>query len=80
MPLSDEQAIQWDYLSNAIEYISALSVPLLTSWRGAPSSVENNLIRVPLSLAVANKFPEKFKAIQERDDWCAGITEVWFFS
>ena len=62
VPLSDEQAIQLEFLSNEIEYISALSDPLLTSYKGDPSSVEKSLIRVPLSLAVASKVPAKFKA------------------
>lgn len=57
VPLSDEHAIQLEFLSNAIENISALSEPLLTSCKGDPSSVENILIKVPLSDAVANKFP-----------------------
>ena len=56
VPLSDEQAIQLECLSNAIENISALSDPLLTSYNGAPSS-EKILMRVPLSEAVANKLP-----------------------
>jgi len=45
------------FLSNDIENISALSDPLLTSYKGVPSSVEKIRIKVPLSLAVANKFP-----------------------
>jgi hypothetical protein len=57
VPLSDEQAIHWEFLSNAIEKISALSDPLLTSYNGAPSSVEKILMSVPLSLAVASKVP-----------------------
>ena len=57
VPLSDEQAIQLEFLSKAIENISALSDPLRTSYNGAPSSVEKILMRVPLSEAVANKFP-----------------------
>jgi len=68
VPLSEEQAIQLDYLSKAIEYISALSLPLLTSYKGVPSSVEYSLINVPLSLAVASNVPEKFRAMQERED------------
>lgn len=57
VPLSDEQAIHLENLSNAIENISALSEPLLTSCKGVPSSVENNLINVPLSEAVAKSVP-----------------------
>jgi hypothetical protein len=41
-----------------MENISALSDPLLTSYTGDPSSVENILMRVPLSLAVASNVPE----------------------
>lgn len=68
VPLSDEQAIQFECLSKAIENISALSDPLLTSYRGAPSSVENILINVPLSEAVANKLPEKFSVMQDNEE------------
>ena len=68
VPLSDEQANHVELLSNVIEYISALSVPLLTSYNGAPSSVEKSLIRVPLSLADANKDPEKFRAKVDKED------------
>ena len=68
VPLSEEQAIQFEFLSKAIEKISALSEPLLTSYKGEPSSVENSLIRVPLSEAVANKFPWKFRVIQLREE------------
>lgn len=68
MPLSEEQAIHLLILSKAIEYISALSVPLLTSCKGVPSSVEKSLIKVPLSLAVASREPEKLRAMQESDD------------
>jgi len=80
VPLSDEQAIQLEFLSNEIEYISALSDPLLTSYRGDPSSVEKSLIRVPLSLAVASRDPVKLRAIHERDDWWPAITKELFFS
>ena len=80
VPLSDEHAIQWEFLSNAIEKISALSDPLLTSYRGAPSSVEKILIRVPLSLAVASRVPWKFRAIQESDELWHYIGKLWFFS
>ena len=58
MPLSEEHAIHLENLSNAIENISALSEPLLTSYKALPSSVENNLMRVPLSEAVARRVPE----------------------
>ncbi len=68
VPLSEEQAIHYDYLSKAKEYISALSEPLLTSYNGVPSSVENILMRVPLSLAVASKLPEKFRAKHDKED------------
>lgn len=68
VPLSDEHAIHLDCLSNAIEYISALSDPLLTSYSGAPSSVEKILIKVPLSLAVASKVPATLSYMLETED------------
>lgn len=58
VPLSDEQAIQFECLSNDIEYISALSDPRRTSYIAVASSVENSLMSVPLSLAVAKTVPE----------------------
>jgi hypothetical protein len=67
VPLSDEQAIQLECLSKAMEYISALSLPLLTSCKGSPVSVEKILINVPLSLAVASKVPVKLSAMQDNE-------------
>ena len=68
VPLSEEHAIQFEFLSNESEYISALSEPRRTSYKGEPSSVENNRIKVPLSLAVARSVPEKLSAMYETDD------------
>ena len=65
VPLSDEQAIQFESLSKVIEKIKALSDPLLTSWSGVPSSVENTLIKVPLSLADASRVPVKLSAMHD---------------
>ena len=67
VPLSEEQAIQCECLSKAMEYISALSLPLRTSCNGSPVSVEKILIRVPLSLAVASNVPAKLSAMQDKE-------------
>ena len=67
VPLSEEQAIQLEFLSKDREKISALSEPLLTSYIASPVSVENILMIVPLSLAEASKDPVKFRFMLDRE-------------
>lgn len=74
VPLSDETQIRVDSLLNAMEYISALSMPLRSSLRSWPVAVSNIRIRVPFSLAVAHFVPSKFIARQLNcPEWAAII-------
>lgn len=54
VPLSEEHATNLETGSNAILYMSAFSVPLLSSCKKDPSSTLNILIRVPYLIRYAN--------------------------
>ena len=57
VPLSLEQAKNFDSLSKLMLNISAFSLPRLNSCTKVPSSTLNNLNIVPLSEAVASNVP-----------------------
>lgn len=63
VPLSDEQAIYFETGSKEMQKTSAVSVPLLSSYKRVVVSVSKILTRVPLSDAVASKFPSEFSVI-----------------
>jgi hypothetical protein len=64
VPLSDDTQSLVDSLLNAIEYISALSMPRRNSCSNVPVDVLNTRIKVPLSLVVAHRDPSWFSEIQ----------------
>lgn len=74
--LSLEHEINLDEESNAIQYISDFSDPLLNSKAKVPSTTLNTLITVPFSDAVARRVPSVFKARHAIGVSCALINGV----
>lgn len=71
--LLDVQAIRLLDGWNTMLVINAFPDPLLSSYRGSPSSVLNILITVPFIDAVANKFPSEFNVSAPISYSCAYI-------
>ena len=68
VPVSLAVAIKLPIGSKAIYQVIENSLPLLSSCKGSPVLVLNNLITVPLELAVASLFPFGVSCMTLRTD------------